>query len=90
MFEVIGDYSPAILVPSVIDLLKMVWVYSWLERHLILFIYRMFLCHVFHLEYMSGLLFSYPLQVACTYKEGVWEYYNIFVVVLSLVVIRSP
>ena len=90
MFEVIGDYLPAILVPSVVDLLKTVWVYPWLEHCLVLFVYRMFLCHIFHLEYMSGLLFSYPLQVACMYEEVVWEYYNVFVIILSLVVIRSP
>ena len=90
MFKVIGDYSPTILVPSTVDLLETVWVYPWLERHFVLFVYRVFLCHVFHLEYMSGFRFLYSLQVACMCEEVVWEYYNIFVVVFSLVVIWPP
>ena len=89
MFRIIGDYSPAILIPRILDFLETVWVHPWLECCLILFVYRMFLCHVFHLEYASGLFFLYPLQVACLYEEVIWKYYNVFVVVFSFVTL-SP
>ena len=58
MFRIIGDYSPAILIPHILDFFEAVWVHPWLERRLILFIYRMFLCHVFHLEYALYVLES--------------------------------
>ena len=87
MLQLIGDYSPAIFIPRVVNFLETMWVYPRFECCLFLLIYGVFLRHIFHLEQVPWLFFFYPLQMARVYKEVVWEYHDVLVVVLSLVIV---
>src|ERR1700761_4534067 len=87
MFEVVGNYLPAVFVPCSLDLLEFVGVYPGFKNFFILPIDWVSLLHIFYWNESRWFLFFDPLHVRRAYEQVVWEDCNVFVIIFPLIIV---